>query len=417
MFENIGNFLGIGAVLESDRSSSKGTAAAAPSGPASAEELEGVSLRFSFEDLSAATRSFGRWNRLGHGAAGEVYHGYLASGTEIAVKAVPDAAGQGFYEEVMVLSRFRHPHLVTLLGWAQHPVNNDMFLVYEYMRGGDVGKRLYGCKKGNIRFEAHHRCSVALDTACGLSYMVNSKPKAFHRDIKTSNILLDATGKAKLGDFGLAGMAAAPGDNHLKLDQISGTPGYLCPELLQTGIVTEQSEVYAFGVVLLELLLNDLPAKRDSQGEIIYPIMEAIDPDREGSMQRLLQRLDSTVAWERPLLDELARLALWCVQTPQASRPLLADLVACLRWPTVPLPSTVLAQDGLGETSTRGMVPQQLPLPMPETFHSPASTGGLGPKLEGRRLRTACGAQPICAAEGQRQEDDVSEFSTRLVEM
>merc|ERR1719272_171055 len=124
------------------------------------------------------------------------------------------------------------------------------------------------------------RLRVARDAACGLSYMVNSEPKAFHRDIKPSNILLDEHGTAKLSDFGLVGIAARQNalvDNWssgLVVEHISGTPGYICPAYYETGEVTEYSEVFSFGIVLLEFLVNRDAAKLAPDGTVAYPLSD-----------------------------------------------------------------------------------------------------------------------------------------------
>eukprot|EP00439_Symbiodinium_sp_Y106_P067983 s983_g11.t1 len=131
-------------------------------------------------------------------------------GSDVAIKAIdlsvlmgkgecPEDAG--FEDEVTLLSKFRHPHLVTLLGWGQHCLQR--FLVYEFLSGGDVFQRLHKCHCGQQGFPWHDRLSVLLDAASGLSHMHNATPKAFHRDIKSANILLDRHGTAKMADFGV----------------------------------------------------------------------------------------------------------------------------------------------------------------------------------------------------------------------
>merc|ERR1719487_2170619 len=132
-----------------------------------------------------------------------------------------------------MLSRFRHPNLVTLLGWGQQALSR--YLVYEFLVGGDVFRRLLKSRQpGGLPFHWHERLSVCLDASTGLSHMHNSTPKAFHRDIKSANILIDKNGTAKMADFGLSLI------NHkrkggewqskaMTVEQISGTPGYACP--------------------------------------------------------------------------------------------------------------------------------------------------------------------------------------------
>jgi len=222
------------------------------------EDLDISLLEYKYGDLRVATRGFSPDNRLGSGAAGAVYKGCLAGGTEVAVKVLADAEGlDGFVEEVRMLSRFRHPNLVTLMGWGQH--DTEKYLVYELLPGGDVSKKLEKAKRGEVPFPWEQRLKVAMGAAAGLSYMANSKPKAFHRDIKPANILLDLYGVAKVADFGLSGTVHGKG-THLTVAQVAGTPGYACPVYIKEKKVSEQSEVYSFGTVLLELLVNEPPA-------------------------------------------------------------------------------------------------------------------------------------------------------------
>ncbi|CAE7280020.1 CCR2, partial [Symbiodinium pilosum] len=134
----------------------------------------------------------------------------LKDGSQVAVKAIDLAAvvgagdnpeDAGFDEEVMMLSKFRHPNLVTLLGWGSH--GSSRYLVYELLSGGDLFRRLHKSRSQTpTPFPWHERLSVCLDAATGLSHMHNSTPKAFHRDIKSANILLDRHGTAKMADFG-----------------------------------------------------------------------------------------------------------------------------------------------------------------------------------------------------------------------
>lgn len=289
-----------------------------------------LSLQFAYNDLAAATCDFRQANKLGAGSAGEVYRGCLRGGTEVAVKVVCGAGLRSFAAEVEVLSRFRHPNLVILLGWGQKGPDRTKFLVYELLQCGSVSQRLYKSRLGREAFPWQHRLRVASDAACGLAYMANSKPRAFHRDIKTSNILLDASGGAKVADFGLAS-TPEPWQSHLSVEEPSGTPGYVCPEYVRTGEVTERSEVFSFGIVLLELLLNELPAKMGLEGGIEYPIMRAVRPGERGALRRVAGLLDAGAGWPPPLAEDVARLALQCVEDTPALRPSFAQIVMGLR--------------------------------------------------------------------------------------
>eukprot|EP00435_Cladocopium_sp_Y103_P003231 s2389_g1.t1 len=139
-------------------------------------------------------------------------------------------------------------------------------LIYEFLAGGDVSKRLQRSRQQLEPFRWNARLSAAVDAACGLSHLHNVTPRAFHRDIKGPNILLDKNGTAKMADFGLS--CVSEGAQH-KVKQASGTVGYACPEYIRTGIITEGSEVHSFGMVVLELLTGAPPAveKPNKPGE------------------------------------------------------------------------------------------------------------------------------------------------------
>ncbi|EER12570.1 B-Raf proto-oncogene serine/threonine-protein kinase, putative, partial [Perkinsus marinus ATCC 50983] len=163
---------------------------------------------------------------------------------------------------IQVLSRFRHPNLVMLMGFAR--LDRKGFLVYELLEGGDVFNLLHN--RGNHRKEPIsrlRRLSIALDASRGLSHLHSSSPRVFHRDIKTANILLDRNGTAKVSDFGLA--FAARGDAEEGNMRASGTPAYADPEYLRTLVFSEGTEAYSFGIVLLELVTGKPPTRFPQQ--------------------------------------------------------------------------------------------------------------------------------------------------------
>lgn len=295
------------------------------------DKLREISLEYDEQELIAATQNFSVSRRLGAGTFGAVYRGTLPDGHEVAVKVMEcetdDACG--FTQEVLVLSRFRHPNLVTLMGWGAGTTHR--FLVYELLVGGDVSNRLKKCRDSGKQFSWDERLRIALDASCGLSHMHNSTPKAFHRDIKSANILIDRNGSAKMADFGLSCIAARQSKLSMTCDRISGTPGYACPLYLRTGRVTERTEVYAFGMVLLELVLNIHPAVVGPGGSICYPIAQIVMPQTPGALDRAISTLDVAARWPHALAQVPVELALQCISSEDGNRPLFQDITQRLR--------------------------------------------------------------------------------------
>ena len=306
-------------------------------------QLRAVSLEYSHADLSTATQNWSSSKRLGSGKHGAVYKAELKDGSQVAVKAIDLAAvtragdspqDAGFDEEVIMLSKFRHPNLVTLLGWGSH--QDFRYLVYELLSGGDLFRRLHKSRSSSNpkSFSWHERLSVCLDAASGLSHLHNSNPKAFHRDIKSANILLDRHGTAKLADFGLSCCSSYAGADHVDVRFASGTPGYRCPVYERTGRVSESSEAYSFCMVMLEVLLGLDPSATNSKaiGGLSYPIQEAVNPQKSGAEERCLQCVDQTAGWPRELAREFARLALRGVNAmDEKQRPSSVEIVKTLR--------------------------------------------------------------------------------------
>jgi len=285
--------------------------------------LNDVSIEYPENEVHDATQGFHESRLIGSGAFGSVYRGVMRDGTEVAIKLLklPDMAG--FEDEVRVLSRFRHPNLVILMGFARHPEDGGRSLIYEFLLGGDASRRLTRSRQGLQPFEARARLSVALDAASGLSHLHNAKPHAFHRDIKCANILLDKNGTAKMADFGLACVSPI---NFQMVGMASGTPGYMCPEYLRSGVVTESSEVYSFGMVLLELLTGVPPAviRKDKPQELEFLLSKL-----KGSPAKAVEMCDPTAGFATNLARALADMAFNCVA--ESGRPQFTRLVDELR--------------------------------------------------------------------------------------
>ncbi|XP_047332636.1 L-type lectin-domain containing receptor kinase IX.1-like [Impatiens glandulifera] len=208
---------------------------------------------FSYEDLALATNNFSEARKLGEGGFGSVYKGYLISlDLLIAVKKVSKSSKQGkkeYVTEVKIISQLRHRNLVQLIGWC-HDHGGEFLLVYEFMPNGSLDVHLFG-KKPVLNWITRHK--IALGLASALLYLHEEWEQCvIHRDIKSSNIMLDSSFNVKLGDFGLARLA----DHEHGPDTtgLAGTLGYMAPEYLRTGRASKESDVYSFGVVILEIV-------------------------------------------------------------------------------------------------------------------------------------------------------------------
>ncbi|GMN45501.1 hypothetical protein TIFTF001_014679 [Ficus carica] len=220
----------------------------------------GSVLLMDYNILEKATDNFLESNILGEGGFGRVYKAQLEDNLVVAVKKLnctsPDAERE-FQNEVDLLRKIQHPNVISLLGCSTQGV--ERFIVYELMQNGSLETQLHGPSHGSA-LTWYMRMKIALDTARGLEYLhEHCNPSVIHRDLKSSNILLDANFNAKLSDFGLAVADRTQNKNNIKL---SGTLGYVAPEYLLDGKLTDKSDVYAFGVVLLELLLGRRPVEK-----------------------------------------------------------------------------------------------------------------------------------------------------------
>jgi serine/threonine protein kinase len=230
-------------------------------------EVEFGPHRFSYKDLFRATEGFKNKNLLGVGGFGKVYRGVLpASKSEIAVKRVSHNSRQGmkeFVAEIVSIGRMQHPNLVQLLGYCRR--KGELLLVYEFMPNGSLDKYLY-CKKGQPTVSWVQRLHVIKGIASGLLYLHEEWEKVVvHRDIKASNVLLDNGMNGRLGDFGLAMLydhSANPETSH-----VVGTIGYLAPEIGRTSKATTLTDIFAFGVFVLEVICGQKPIMHDSEGK------------------------------------------------------------------------------------------------------------------------------------------------------
>ncbi|KAL0741122.1 hypothetical protein Bca4012_082635 [Brassica carinata] len=295
---------------------------------------QGYVQRFDSKTLEKATGGFKDSNVIGQGGFGCVYKASLDSNTKAAVKKIENVSQEAkreFQNEVELLSKIQHSNIISLLGSASEI--SSSFIVYELMEKGSLDDQLHGPSCGSA-LTWHMRMKIALDTARGLEYLhEHCHPPVIHRDLKSSNILLDSSFNAKISDFGLAVSVGVHGSNNIKL---SGTLGYVAPEYLLDGKLTDKSDVYAFGVVLLELLLGRRPVEKLSPSQCQSLVTWAMPQLTDRS--KLPNIVDPVIKDTMDLkhLYQVAAMAVLCVQPEPSYRPLITDVLHSLV-PLVPV--------------------------------------------------------------------------------
>ncbi|KAI8540994.1 hypothetical protein RHMOL_Rhmol08G0028300 [Rhododendron molle] len=215
---------------------------------------------FQFKDLKMATNNFDENNKLGQGGFGVVFRGYLPKeNLKVAVKWFSRETikrQDDFLAELTIINRLRHKHLVRLLGWCHE--EGKLLLVYDYMPNGSLDAHLFTRTSGNKPLSWDRRYNIISGVASALNYLHNEcDQRVVHRDLKSSNILLDSYFNALLGDFGLA--RTLDKSSYTEAGGVAGTLGYIAPECFLAGKATQQSDVYSFGVVLLEIVCGLRP--------------------------------------------------------------------------------------------------------------------------------------------------------------
>ncbi|KAL6911809.1 hypothetical protein ACP4OV_000614 [Aristida adscensionis] len=308
--------------------------------------LEAPNLRvFTFAELKAATRNFKADTVLGEGGFGRVHKGWVdertlsparsGAGVPVAVKKLNPESLQGVQEwqsEVNFLGRLSHPNLVRLLGYCWE--DKELLLVYEYMAKGSLENHLFGSepRKGGPAVQPlpwSLRLRIAIGAARGLAFLHSSEKHVIYRDFKASNILLDTHFNAKLSDFGLAKDGPAGGSSHVTT-RVMGTYGYAAPEYVATGHLYVKSDVYGFGVVLLEILTGlraldtDRPAAQHSLVDWAKPYLS----DRRKLARLVDPRLEGQYSSRGA--QRAAQLTLRCLAADHKNRPSMREVVAVL---------------------------------------------------------------------------------------
>ncbi|CAN0853522.1 Probable LRR receptor-like serine/threonine-protein kinase At5g45780, partial [Linum grandiflorum] len=296
--------------------------------------------RFSFRELQVATGNFSSRNVLGQGGFGVVYRGCLPNKTLVAVKRLKDPNYTGemqFQTEVEMIGLALHRNLLRLYGFCMTP--EERMLVYPYMPNGSAADRLRGlpCLSWNRRIR------IALGAARGLLYLHEQcNPRIIHRDVKAANILLDESFEAVVGDFGLAKLLDRM-DSHVTT-AVRGTIGHIAPEYLSTGQSSEKTDVFGFGILLLELITGqkalDAGNGQVQKGMILDWVKTLFEEKR---LEMLIDR-DLKGCFESSELETTVELALQCTQSHPALRPKMSEVLKVL--------DGLEPQDGVGLSSS-----------------------------------------------------------------
>ncbi|XP_038884168.1 serine/threonine-protein kinase-like protein CCR4 [Benincasa hispida] len=298
---------------------------------------------FPLSTLVEATNNFSEEHKIGSGSFGSVYRAVLNDGREVAIKraefsAISSSAwgtkrqedkDNAFLNELESLSRINHKNLVRLLGFFDD--THERVLVYEFMSNGTLHNHLHNLPSSPLAASWACRIAVALDAARGIQYLHDYlSPPIIHRDIKSSNILLDDKWTAKVSDFGLSLMGPDDGASHLSL-RAAGTVGYMDPEYYRLQQLTTKSDVYSFGVVLLELLSGCKAIHKNENGvprNVVDVMVPYIVRDE---IHRVLDRkVPPPTPFEIEAVKYVGYLAADCVITEGRHRPSMTDIVNCL---------------------------------------------------------------------------------------
>ncbi|XVF55460.1 hypothetical protein PTKIN_Ptkin06aG0037700 [Pterospermum kingtungense] len=286
---------------------------------------------FSYSDLKVATNGFSASNKIGEGAFGSVYKGLLRNGTIVAVKMLSieleSMRGEReFVSEIITLTNLKHENLITLEGCCVDGANR--FLVYNYMENNSLAQILLGGEQTRMKLGWQARRAISLGVARGLAYLHEvAEPHIVHRDIKASNILLDHNLEPKVSDFGLSRILRDDA-SHIST-HVAGTLGYLAPEYAISGRLTRKTDVYSFGVLLLEIISGQTVVDFDLEHGEHYLVQKAWEFYRANS---ILQMVDPVIGTNYPEEEAVRfiKVGLLCVQEMTKLRPKMSTALKML---------------------------------------------------------------------------------------
>ncbi|CAN6349576.1 unnamed protein product [Urochloa humidicola] len=316
---------------------------------------------FTFRELATATKNFRSDCLLGEGGFGRVYKGKLENGQLVAVKQLDLNGFQGnreFLVEVLMLSLLHHPNLVNLVGYCAD--GDQRLLVYEYMALGSLAEHLLDVTPEQVPLSWHIRMKIAHGTAKGLEYLhEKANPPVIYRDLKSPNILLDEEYNPKLSDFGLAKLGPVGGKTHIST-RVMGTYGYCAPEYIRTGQLTVKTDVYSFGVFLLELITGRraVDSSRPPSEQVLVNWVKPMLKDRK----RYSELVDPLLReYSERDLGQAVGVAAMCLQEEASVRPYMSDAVVALGF---------LAEVPAGYKAKSGPIPQMKQVDDPSSTSS-----------------------------------------------
>ncbi|XP_075492291.1 L-type lectin-domain containing receptor kinase S.1-like [Primulina tabacum] len=291
-------------------------------------EMEYWPHRYSYEELSEATKGFSDEELLGFGGFGKVYKGTLTNNMEVAVKCVNHDSKQGlreFMAEISSMGRLQHKNLVQMRGWCRK--RNELLLVYDYMPNGSLNKWIFDKPTKLLNWEGRKR--VLADVAEGLNYLHHGWDQVVvHRDIKSSNVLLDSEMRGRLGDFGLAKLYSH--GEVPNTTRVVGTLGYLAPEVATLATPTAASDVYSFGVVVLEVACGRRPIETKVEAEDEEVLIDWVRQKYlEGTLS---ESADKRIKGEYEVeeIEAVLKLGLSCCHPDPLRRPTMKEVITIL---------------------------------------------------------------------------------------
>ncbi|XVF27636.1 hypothetical protein REPUB_Repub14bG0125400 [Reevesia pubescens] len=299
-------------------------------------EFEYWPHKMTFQEIDAATKGFLEENVIGVGGNGKVYKGLLPGGTEVAVKRISleNDGMREFLAEISSLGRLKHRSLVGLKGWCKKEKGTFM-LIYDYMENGSLDKRIYyDCDESKM-LSCEDRIRILKDVASALFYLHEGwEAKVLHRDIKASNVLLDKDMNGRLGDFGLARMHGH--DQVASTTRVVGTVGYLAPEVVRSGRASTRTDIFGFGVLILEVMCGRRPIE-DGKPPLVDWVWQLM---MQGELLAVVDaRLRTNGGFDEEEVEKVLHLGLLCSYPNPDSRPTMRQVVKVLEGKNEPFES------------------------------------------------------------------------------